>query len=367
VAKLLDSPRIQIGIVGAAMALAVKNTFIYGVENDSNSTVSEECDGPDLCLRRTRTQPTPIRTTKSVEDHVAQHEDDMTHPLTDGHPCERELHFASDDTPPPSAAAAQQEDDVSLPALCRFEAREDEPTVLASVALQQPIAFTEKNTFIDDIADNSNSAMLPLKRAHTAPAPTITTESEDTDGTVGHHVTVLEEDASPVLNLCRVQTEECWPELQHHSTPMDAALASAATLDSTEVEAEHWHDWHYHSIVIPVKKISGAWREHTSELFDLCEGGKFKFVLRPCAEKGGFQASKGVGKVDLKWFGESASAGRVHFRIAAGLHKELPFQDSDHDFATRPLSTTQHEWNFPVAYNKGSLVLHIEARRKRGA
>jgi len=180
-------------------------------------------------------------------------------------------------------------------------------------------------------------------------------------------VTVLEDDASPVLNLCRVQTEECWPELQHHSTPMDTALASAATLDSTEVEAEHWHDWHYHSIVIPVKKISGAWREHASEVFDLCEGGKFKFVLRPCAEKGGFQASKGVGKVDLKWFGESASAGRVHFRVAAGLHKELPFQDSDHDFATRPLSTTQHEWNFPMAYNKGSLVLHIEARRKRGA
>jgi len=239
--------------------------------------------------------------------------------------------------------------------------------VLASVALQQPISFTKKNTFIDDIAGNCNSAMLPLRRTHTAPAPTITTESEVTDGSVGHYVTVLEDDVSPVLNLCRVQTQERWPESQPHSTPMNVALASAVTLDSTEVEAEQFHDWHYHSIVIPVKRISVGHKEYTSEVFDLCEGGKFKIVLRACAEKGGFQASKGVGKVDLKWFGESASAGRVHFRVAAGLHKELPFQDSDHDFATRPLSTTQHEWNFPMAYNKGSLVLHIEARRRRGA
>jgi len=60
--------------------------------------------------------------------------------------------------------------------------------VLASVALQQPIAFTEKSTFINDIASNCNSAMLPLKRAHKAPAPSKTTDSKDTDGNVGDHL-----------------------------------------------------------------------------------------------------------------------------------------------------------------------------------
>jgi len=53
--------------------------------------------------------------------------------------------------------------------------------------------------------------MLSLKRTHKAPAPSKTTESEDTDGTVGDYVTVLEDDAPHVLNLCRVQTEGCWP------------------------------------------------------------------------------------------------------------------------------------------------------------
>jgi len=83
--------------------------------------------------------------------------------------------------------------------------------VLASVARQQPIAFTEKKIFIDDIASSCTSAMLSLKRTHKAPAPSKTTESEDTDGTVGDYVTVLEDDAPHVLNLCRVQTEGCWP------------------------------------------------------------------------------------------------------------------------------------------------------------
>jgi len=78
-------------MVGATMALAVKNTFIHGVEKDSNFEVAEECDRPALCLKRALTQPAPTR---------------------DEHPCEMEADCTSDDALPPSAAVTQQEEDM---------------------------------------------------------------------------------------------------------------------------------------------------------------------------------------------------------------------------------------------------------------
>jgi len=102
--------------------------------------------------------------------------------------------------------------------------------------------------------------MLSLKRTHKAPAPSKTTESEDTDGTVGDYVTVLEDDAPPVLNLCRVQAEGCWPESQYYCTLMDAALASADPLVSTEMQAEYWHGMpiiNSRSIALQVPRIPG--------------------------------------------------------------------------------------------------------------
>jgi len=128
------------------------------------------------------------------------------------------------------------------------------------VARHQPIAFTEKKIFIDDIASSCKSAMLSLKRTYKAPAPSKTTESKDTDGTVGDHVTVLEDDAPPVLNLCRVQAEGCWPESQYYCTLMDAALASADPLVSTEMQAEYWHGMpiiNSRSIALQVPRIPG--------------------------------------------------------------------------------------------------------------
>jgi len=78
--------------------------------------------------------------------------------------------------------------------------------------------------------------------------------------------------------------------------------------------------------------------------------------------KGGFQGSKGVGLVGLKFGGGTERAGKVHYRVAAGQNKELPFQGLDHDFVTRPQSTMQQEWNFLSAVNQGSLLVHFEAR-----
>jgi len=105
---LLHSKRLQVLIVGATMALTVQNTFIHGVENDSNFNVAEECDGPQPCLRRAHTELAPTSAT------------------TDERPCKRERHCTSDDAPPPSAAVAQQEEDISQPAVCRIETRDDE-------------------------------------------------------------------------------------------------------------------------------------------------------------------------------------------------------------------------------------------------
>jgi len=100
----------------------------------------------------------------------------------------------------------------------------------------------------------------------------------------------------------------------------------------------------------------------TSPAFELWQGGAFVPILSsyPHNMKGGFQASKGVGRVELKFCGETEFARKIHYQVAIGRNKE--FHGLDHDFGTRPQSTLQHEWNFLNAINKGSFPLHLEAR-----
>jgi len=65
--------------------------------------------------------------------------------------------------------------------------------------------------------------------------------------------------------------------------------------------------------------------------------------------------------VELKFCGGTEFAGKVHWRVAAGPNKELPFQGLDHNLAMRFQSTLQHEWDSLRVVNQGSLLLHLEA------
>jgi len=113
---------------------------------------------------------------------------------------------------------------------------------------------------------------------------------------------------------------------------------------------------------ITEKKIRNNSKSITSPHVNLWQGGTFKLILRssvPHNMKGGFQACNGVGRVEIKFCGETEFARKVHFRVAVGQNKE--FQGLNHDFGTRPQCTLQQEWNFRNAVNKGSLLLHLEA------
>jgi len=63
----------------------------------------------------------------------------------------------------------------------------------------------------------------------------------------------------------------------------------------------------------------------TSPAFELWQGGAFVLILSsyPHNMKGGFQASKGVGRVELKFCGETEFARKVHYQVAIGRNKEF--------------------------------------------
>jgi len=104
------------------------------------------------------------------------------------------------------------------------------------------MTFIVRNTFIDGVVSDSNSDVaeeLCLRRAHTQPASTGATESKDTDGTVGDHVTRQEEDMthyvpSPYLAV----TDEHPCEWEPHCTPSDAAMLCTEKAAENEVKAE---------------------------------------------------------------------------------------------------------------------------------
>jgi len=112
------------------------------------------------------------------------------------------------------------------------------------------------------------------------------------------------------------------------------------------------------------KKLLNKEKTHTSPPFEIWEGGTFILILRSCPHnlKGGFQGSKGVGKVELKFCGGTEFARKIHWRVAAGQNQELSFQGLNHDFSACPTSTWQQEWNFLSLVTKGSLLLHLETR-----
>merc|ERR1719410_1338422 len=117
---------------------------------------------------------------------------------------------------------------------------------------------------------------------------------------------------------------------------------------------------------IAEKKLRSKTKSVTSPDLKLWPGGTFTLTLRsscPHNMKGGFQASRGVGRVELKFCGETEFTWKVHFRVAVGQNTE--FQGLDHDFGTRPQSTLQQEWNFRNAVNKGSLLLLLEAHMEK--
>jgi len=256
---------------------------------------------------------------ETVEEHVRQQEEDVPLPTLcrfetqedegqyQWQPHCKQSHCTSNDAPSPWAAATHQEEDVPLPALCRFETQEDEGQYE-----WQPHCKQSHCTSND--APPPSAAATQQEEDVTLPAPL----SRSSD--------------SAKKNLKRFYN---------------------AASNCVEVV------W-----TIPEKQLSKTNKTLISEDFEIWERGTFKLILRACPHnmKGGFHESKGVGMVELKFCGGTEFAGKIHWRVAAGQNQELPFQGLDHDFATRPTSTLQQEWNLLSAVNQGSLLLHFEAR-----
>lgn len=118
---------------------------------------------------------------------------------------------------------------------------------------------------------------------------------------------------------------------------------------------------------VPEKKFNGRDMSLASPEFEL-DGWLFKLILKPFPAnvRGGFNGSKGIGKVELKYCGgmELGDRAKVHFRVAAGLKHELSSEDRDHDFAGQPLAILPQEWNFLNVKDSGSVAMHIEVRKE---
>jgi len=332
------------------------------------------------------------------------HPTSPTSTTTDEYPCEREPHYTSDDARSPSAAVTQQEEDMPLPALCRFETKDDESRYEWQPRCKQPQC-------------NSNDAPPPSAAAtqqeEDVPLPALcrfkTSKDEGryewqprcmqphctyNDAPPPSAAATQQEEDVSLPALCRFETREDerryeWqPQLSEGST----ASGTETYLEETAAEERGGHvgdrlqvrlsgssdsatknlKRFYNAAsncvevvwTIPEKKLSIKDRAFNSPDFEIWEGGTFRLTLRSCSDnvKGGLHGSRGVGRVELKFEGGTEFAGKVHWRVAVGQNKELPFEGLDHDFATRPQSVLQQEKNFLGAVTRGSLLLHLEAR-----
>jgi len=161
----------------------------------------------------------------------------------------------------------------------------------------------------------------------------------------------------PVLR--RFETPECWLDWAPRDVPPPSVM------EKQEAREDEWLGWQQHSWKIDENKISNKQREHSLPTFDLWEGGTFRLILRADTPNGGFQASNGVGRVELKFIGGTEFNGKVHYRVAVGQDNDSHFQDLEHNFAMRAHSTMPQEWNFKIAAKKKSLVVRLEARLEK--
>jgi len=206
--------------------------------------------------------------------------------------------------------------------------RERQPGFVSSnsrpVAMQQPLHVHQHWS--------SNSANLESKipLEHQPPLASLTSRQQ--------------QELPLNMSLCAQRTWDMQPTLKRVHSIASNCIRVAWTIDQ--------------------RKLFRKDQAVTSPRFEIWEGGTFILILRssPHKVKGGFHGSRGVGRVELKFCGGIEFAGKVHYRVAAGKKKELPFQSLDHDFITRPHSILQQEWNFLSVVNKGSLLVHLEAR-----
>jgi len=122
-------------------------------------------------------------------------------------------------TAAPPTVAMQQPLQVPQPPPAFLTSHQQEAGILDAT-----MKFVVKNTFIDDVVNNSKPAVPCLRRALTDPPSTRTSESKDTDRTVEDKATRKEEDVTPVPPLYRTVTRERWCNRQLHCTPKDAPL-----------------------------------------------------------------------------------------------------------------------------------------------
>jgi len=296
----------------------------------------------------------------------------------------------------------QQEEDLPLPALGRFETREhwhewqprcNQPS-LCSAAMgelghERQGDCSSKEAAPPAVAMQSNG--INERQAKRIREHELQLQEEERKQAALQQaleaIQVEDEAAEAQLRTCAVLTGELWHERQDDCSSKEATdLAnveqpSPAPLLNMSSCPQRPRDMpkilnRYESVAsdcirvvwkVSEQKLLSRNKALNSPDFELWEGGIFKLILRsfPYDVKGGFRGSKGVGRVELKFCGGTELAGKVHCRVAAGENKELPFQGLDHDFAERPQSTLQQEWDFLSVVKQKSFILHLEARMEK--
>jgi len=327
------------------------------MQNDANSNVSKECDGPEQCLRRACTQPSPTRATQSMLDHVTQHEDDMTHQMA--HLCKSELHSTSNDAPPPSVAVTQQEEDVPLPALCRFETTEDESKYewqphcrqphctsteasppWAAVPRQEEDEWVPVSSELQTVAAFTHAAMAPAVAAVLPAAPTTA------------------------------------PAGTSNIAPSSSAISTAAAQPQTLTGTFCVNTGCFRTLWwVDARKLRGNDKQAVSPPFKISSGGsfpsvRFKLMIHPkvmSGQKGGasFKKANGRGLVQIKCEAELSDAiANFRFRISIGTgeNQQVPRGPKVHNFlasALCGLDKDEEEWDFQSAVDPESMTFVV--------
>jgi len=280
----------------------------------------------------------------------------LHHAATADHWHRWHFHYPSMDVPPPAVAIDVLEND-------EIDDVEQSDATSADVGGHSPPVF--QTLVAERWSEDQQHSHGPLQElmspavASHAQAESFEIKDED-EAIVDRGKGPANEAAPPVPPSTQTVTADRWGEYkQCHG-------ASSSSFQQQRPPTEHEEIIVHRVWKVSSKKLTSKDTFLTSHEIEFWKGLFFMVILRPYPRdvRGGFKGSNGVGKVELKLCGGSqlSEKTKIYFRVAAGKHKELPFQELEHNFASQPLGILPHEWEFLSAVDSGVLLLHLEAR-----